>query len=53
MDNSIFLAQLLGPLFSIIGISILINENSIRKVLKDIEQNYFLVFFSGLISLFF
>lgn len=52
MDNSIFLAQVLGPLFSILGISLLVHENSMKKILKNLEENPFLIFLSGTIALF-
>jgi len=53
MDQSVFLAQLLGPILAIIGISLMINEKHYLKMIESIKNQVMLLYVSGIIALFF
>ena len=50
MQNSLFLARLLGPFFLLVGLSVLINRAAMHAVVDGIARNRGLVFFGGVIT---
>ena len=53
MENSIFLAKLLGPYFIIVAIGILFNLKTYQKLMGDFVKNSALIYLGGVIALFF
>ena len=53
METSLFIAKILGPLFVVVGASMLINRDFFRKVMEDYSKNTALVFFTGVCPLVF
>lgn len=51
MNASIFLAQLIGPLFLLVGIGVLLNRSYYRKMMGDFLGNSALYYFSGVLAL--
>jgi hypothetical protein len=49
MQTSIFLARLIGPVMTLVGISLLMNETAFRKMAMEFLRSPALIFFSGLI----
>jgi uncharacterized membrane protein YidH (DUF202 family) len=49
MQNSIFLARLIGPVMALTGISLLVNEAAFRKMSTEFLRSPALIFFSGMI----
>lgn len=49
MQNSIFLARLIGPVMALAGISLLVNELAFRKMTQEFLRSPGLIFFSGMI----
>jgi hypothetical protein len=49
MQNSIFLARLIGPVMALAGISLLVNELAFRKMAQEFLRSPALMFFSGMI----
>ena len=49
MQTSIFLARLIGPVMTLVGISLLINETAFRKMAMEFLRSPALIFFSGMI----
>ena len=50
--NSIYLAQILGPYFIIMGLAILFNLKLFKKLAKDLSKNILTVYFMGVFALF-
>lgn len=53
MENSIFLAKLLGPYCTIVAVGILLNLKNIQKVAEEYYNNTALIYFGGILALFF
>jgi uncharacterized membrane protein len=51
MDNSLFIAQLLGPIMFILGVGILLNFKHYLKMIDDYTKNTSLLFFGGILNL--
>jgi hypothetical protein len=51
MQRSIFLAKLIGPLFLVIGVSLLANFEGYRLMIDQFLHNYALIYLSGIITL--
>jgi hypothetical protein len=49
MQTSIFLARLIGPVMTLVGISLLMNETAFRKMAMEFLRSPALIFFSGMI----
>jgi len=49
MQTSIFLARLIGPVMTLVGVSLLVNETAFRKMAQDFLRSPSLMFFSGMI----
>jgi hypothetical protein len=49
MQTSIFLARLIGPVMTLVGISLLLNETAFRKMAMEFLRSPALIFFSGMI----
>ncbi|HEY7232399.1 MAG TPA: hypothetical protein VH558_18735 [Pseudolabrys sp.] len=49
MQTSIFLARLIGPVMTLVGISLLMNESTFRKMATEFLRSPALIFFSGMI----
>ena len=49
MQNSIFLAKLIGPVMALTGISLLVNESAFRKMAQEFLRSPALIFFSGML----
>jgi len=53
MENSILLAQLLGPYLTIVGIGIFVNPKHCQQVAHEYTQSAALIYFGGILALFF
>ncbi|MBA7509854.1 hypothetical protein ES705_01826 [subsurface metagenome] len=53
MENSIFLAKLLGPYCIIVAVGILFNLRTYQKVMGDFCKNSALIYLGGVMALFF
>lgn len=53
MENSILLAQLLGPYLAIIGVGIFLNPKNCQQVTHEFTQSAALIYFGGVLALFF
>ena len=53
MENSILLAQLLGPYLAIIGVGIFLNPKNCQQVAHEYTQSAALIYFGGVLALFF
>lgn len=51
MGNAVFIARLLGPFLTVVGLGILFNLKSYDKVLEDFTNNSALMYLGGLMSL--
>ena len=51
MDNTLFLASILGPFYLVIGLSLLFYKNSWQKIVADWEKNHYNLVTAGVISL--
>jgi uncharacterized membrane protein len=51
MQNSLFLARLLGPFFLIVGVSVALNARAFRTITNEFLANPALVFLAGLMVL--
>jgi len=51
MSTSIFLARLIGPVMTLVGVSLLVNEAAFRKMALEFLRNPALIFFSGMIMM--
>jgi len=51
MSTSVFLAKLLGPFFAVVGISVLMNADAFRAIVKELLKSPSLIFLTGLITL--
>src|SRR5471032_2408043 len=51
MATSVFLAKLLGPFFAIVGISVLMNADAFRGIVKEFLKSPGLIFLTGLLTL--
>lgn len=49
MQNSVFLAKLIGPVMALVGVSLLVNELAFRKMAQEFLRSPSLIFFSGMI----
>jgi uncharacterized membrane protein len=50
MQTSVFLAKLIGPFLAIVGLSVLINADAFRRIVKDFLKSPGLVFLSGMLT---
>lgn len=50
--TTIFFSRMLGPALLIIGLSVLLNRKTYRKVMKDFSKNSALVYLGGVFALF-
>lgn len=50
LSTSFFIAKLLGPIFTIIGLSVLLRERVCRAILQDAIRSTALLYLSGLLS---
>jgi len=53
MENSIFLAKILGPYCIIVGAGVLFNVKSYQKVMEDFCKNSALLYLGGIFALLF
>jgi len=53
MENSVFLAKILGPYCIIIATGILFNLESYQKIIKDFYKNSALLYLGGILALLF
>ena len=53
MENSVFLAKLLGPYCIIVAVGILFNLKTYQKVMEDFCKNSALIYLGGVIALLF
>jgi len=51
MEFSLFIAQVLGPIFIVVGAGMLLNREFFRQVMEDYTRNSALVFFTGIFPL--
>lgn len=51
METSIFLAQLIGPVFLAMGVALMINPQRIRQMGREFVDSEALIFLSGIIVL--
>jgi hypothetical protein len=51
MQTSIFLARLIGPVMTIVGLAVLFNQRGFRDLAKEFVESRALIFLSGLIIL--
>jgi uncharacterized membrane protein len=51
MSASIFIAQLLGPVFVIVGIALMLREQTFRAILQDFIRSPALVYLAGFLGL--
>jgi len=51
MSTSIFLARLIGPVMTLVGVSLLVDEAAFRKMALEFLRNLALIFFSGMIMM--
>lgn len=51
MENTLFLSQLFGVLFAVVGLSLLFNQRAFDKVLKDFTESAGLYYMSGVAAL--
>ena len=51
METSVFLAELIGPVFLVIGLAILINPQRTRRMGREFVESDALIFLSGVITL--
>ncbi|MDD5173356.1 MAG: hypothetical protein WC419_00860 [Candidatus Omnitrophota bacterium] len=50
MDSSILLARLIGPYIILIGVALIFNQKTFRKIIEDFPKNPSLVFMAGLFT---
>lgn len=53
MENSILLAQLLGPYLAIVGVGIFLNPKNCQQVAHEYSQSAALIYFGGILAVFF
>ena len=51
MELSLFIAQVLGPIFIVVGAGMLLNRGFFQQVMEDYTKNSALVFFTGMFPL--
>ncbi len=51
MDNTLFLASILGPFYLVIGLSLLIYNGSWQKIVADWEKSHYNLVTAGVLSL--
>jgi hypothetical protein len=51
MQNSLVIARLIGPLFSTIGIGMLVNTDTYRQIGQQFLGSYAIIYLSGLVVL--
>ena len=51
MQRSIFLAKLIGPLFFVMGVSLMVNHEAFRLMADQILRNFAMIYISGVITL--
>jgi hypothetical protein len=51
MSTSIFLARLIGPVMALVGVSLIVNGTTFRKMAEEALRSPALIFFSGMILL--
>jgi hypothetical protein len=51
MATSVFLAKLLGPFFAVVGLSVLMNADAFRTIVKEFLKSPGLIFLTGLVTL--
>jgi hypothetical protein len=51
MQNSIFLARLLGPAFVVVGLGLLLNRDNARALAREFLDSPALIYLAGLIAL--
>lgn len=52
MEQSIFLAQIFGPMMIVIGISLMFNMNYFSEIVKEMRKSHMLIYIGGLMSMF-
>lgn len=50
ISTSFFIAKILGPIFTLIGLSVLLRERLLKAVLRDAIQSAALLYLSGFLS---
>lgn len=50
LSTSFFIAKLLGPTFTLIGLSVLLREHAFRAILQDAAHSAALLYLSGFLS---
>jgi uncharacterized membrane protein len=50
MERSLLLARFIGPYIILIGIGLLLNRKTFRKIMEDFPKNHSLVFVTGLMT---
>jgi len=51
MSASIFIAELLGPVFVVVGIALMLREQTFRAILQDFIRSSALVYLAGFLGL--
>ena len=51
MQNSIFLAQLLGPCFLVVGIGLMLNADGYRAMAREFLKSRPLIYLAGLLAI--
>ena len=51
MQTSIFLARLIGPVMTVVGLAVLLNRRGFRELAQEFVESRALIFLSGLVIL--
>jgi uncharacterized membrane protein HdeD (DUF308 family) len=51
MENSLFIAQLFGPILVVVAVALLLNFKHYLKMLDELPKNNLLLYISGILSL--
>lgn len=51
MQTSIFLARLIGPVMTVVGLAVLFNQRGFRELAQEFVESRALIFLSGLVIL--
>ncbi len=51
METSIYLAKLMGPIYFLVGVGILLNQDHFRAVVKEVSESPALFYLTGVIAI--
>ncbi len=51
METSIYLAKLMGPIYLLVGVGILLNQDHFRAVIKEVSDSPALFYLTGIIAI--